>query len=595
MSMKYPKEYLEEIKLRIKVSQVVGKSVQLKKRGKEFIGLSPFKNEKTPSFTVSDEKGFYHCFSSGEHGNIFDFLMKTKSVGFGEAVKILAAEAGMEPYRFSKFDEKKEKRYQIYKNIFNDYVNFFHDQLFLKENAEAQQYLADRKINNSTLKNFKIGFVPRQNNFYNELKKKYSPEDIELTKIYYKNDKTGNFVDRFNSRIIFPINNLNGDPIAIGGRIIKKELKLAKYINSPETEFYKKGRVLFNLDKVKSLRSETKQVLIVEGYMDVLSLNSFGFKSVISNSGIALTENQISLIWRFFSDPIICLDGDDSGQRAALRIAERLITLINEDNKIYFSILPKGQDPDDFIKKNGKENFLSFLNSKKIIQNYIWEKYSTEIKKNDPYAISKFEKKIKSLCYTIKDEVLKKYILEEYLEKIKNLTPIQSNKRNFNRFKVKNFSVLQETRNLHKQSDNLTKEQLKEFSILFVMINYSLTAQLKIEELSELKFSSEKNESLKNEIIKKFSENLDPDEIKSFIKNKFKDLIDLIEKNSSVKNIIFKKNEKEREILLIELIEELKEINQLKKIEYLESKVAKNLDEGLYSELIKLKSQLNRD
>ena len=257
----------------------------------------------------------------------------------------------MEPYRFSKFDEKKEKRYQIYKNIFNDYVNFFHDQLFLKENAEAQQYLADRKIKNSTLKNFKIGFVPRQNNFYNELKKKYSPEDIELTKIYYKNDKTGNFVDRFNSRIIFPINNLNGDPIAIGGRIIKKELKLAKYINSPETEFYKKGRVLFNLDKVKSLRSETKQVLIVEGYMDVLSLNSFGFKSVISNSGIALTENQISLIWRFFSDPIICLDGDDSGQRAALRIAERLITLINEDNKIYFSILPKGQDPDDFIKK----------------------------------------------------------------------------------------------------------------------------------------------------------------------------------------------------------------------------------------------------
>ena len=171
---------------------------------------------------------------------------------------------------------------------------------------------------------------------------------------------------------------------------------------------------------------------------------------------------------------------------------------------------------------------------------YIWEKYSTEIKKNDPYAISKFEKKIKSLCYTIKDEVLKKYILEEFLEKIKNLTPIQSNKRNFNRFKIKNFSVLQETRNLHKQSDNLTKEQLKEFSILFIMINYSLTAQLKIEELSELKFSSEKNESLKNEIIKKFSENLDPEETKSITKNKFKDLIDLIEKNSSIKNIIFK-------------------------------------------------------
>ena len=226
---------------------------------------------------------------------------------------------------------------------------------FLKENVEAQKYLEDRKINKSTLKNFKIGFVSRQNNFYNELKKKYSPEEIELTKIYYKNDKTGNFVDRFNSRIIFPINNLNGDPIAIGGRIIKKDLKLAKYINSPETEFYKKGRVLFNLDKVKSLRSETKQVLIVEGYMDVLSLNSFRFKSVISNSGIALTEKSNKFNLEIFSDPIICLDGDDSGQRAALRIAERLITLINEDNKIYFSILPNGQDPDDFIKKMVKK------------------------------------------------------------------------------------------------------------------------------------------------------------------------------------------------------------------------------------------------
>ena len=142
--MKYPKDYLDEIKLRVKVSQVVGKSVQLKKRGKEFIGLSPFKNEKTPSFTVSDEKGFYHCFSSGEHGNIFDFLMKTKSIGFGEAVKMLALEAGMQPYRFSNFDEKREKRFQVYKNIFKEYREFFAKQLFQSENAGALNYLVKR-------------------------------------------------------------------------------------------------------------------------------------------------------------------------------------------------------------------------------------------------------------------------------------------------------------------------------------------------------------------------------------------------------------------------------------------------------------------
>ena len=155
--MKYPKEYLDEIKLRLKVSQVVGKSVQLKKRGKEFIGLSPFKNEKSPSFTVNDEKEFYHCFSSGEHGNIFDFLMKTKSIGFGEAVRNLAAEAGMQPYRFSNFDKKKDLRFQNYKNIFKDYSDYFHQQLFQESNKEALDYLLNRKLNKDIINEFKLG------------------------------------------------------------------------------------------------------------------------------------------------------------------------------------------------------------------------------------------------------------------------------------------------------------------------------------------------------------------------------------------------------------------------------------------------------
>ena len=155
--MKYPKEYLEEIKLRLKVSQVVGKVVQLKKRGKEFIGLSPFKNEKTPSFTVNDEKEFYHCFSTGEHGNIFDFLMKTKSIGFGEAVKTLAADAGMQPYRFSNFDKKKDLRFQTYKKIYKDYLNYFNHQLFQPDNQEALNYLLNRKLKKNIIEEFKLG------------------------------------------------------------------------------------------------------------------------------------------------------------------------------------------------------------------------------------------------------------------------------------------------------------------------------------------------------------------------------------------------------------------------------------------------------
>ena len=362
--MKYPKEYLNEIKLRLKVSQVVGKFVNLKKRGKEFIGLSPFKNEKSPSFTVNDEKEFYHCFSSGEHGNIFDFLMKTKSVGFGEAVKILAAEAGMQPYRFSNFDKKKDLRFQTYKNIYKEYSEYFSKELFNPNNNEALDYLSRRGLAKSSIEEFKLGYIPWKNNFYEDLLKNYSEEDINLTGLYYKHDKTGKYVDRFNSRIIFPVNNITGDTVAFGGRIIK-ESKLAKYINSPETEFYKKGSMIFNLDKAKNCRSDTNEVIIVEGYMDVVSIYSTGIKNVIANSGTALTDRQINLIWKFFSNPIICLDGDQSGQNAAIRIAERLFPLINEENKIYFSILPDETDPDDYIRKNGKDHFLSFLQKKR--------------------------------------------------------------------------------------------------------------------------------------------------------------------------------------------------------------------------------------
>jgi DNA primase len=587
--MKYPKEYLDEIKLRLKVSQVVGKSVQLKKRGKEFIGLSPFKNEKSPSFTVSDEKEFYHCFSTGEHGNIFDFLMKTKSFGFGEAVKTLAAEAGMPQYKFSRTDTEKEKRFNTYKSIFKEYSYFFHQQLFQPENNQALSYLEKRGLNQNIIQEFNLGYVPWQNNFYEKLRTKFSEAEIILTGLYYKNEKTNKFVDRFNSRIIFPINNLTSETIAFGGRIIK-ESQLAKYTNSPETEFYKKGRTVFNLDKAKALRSQTDKAIIVEGYMDVVSLYGAGIKNIISNSGTALTEIQIELIWKFFSSPIICLDGDQSGQNAALRIAEKLLPLINENNKIYFSVMPNGEDPDDFIKKNGKDKFNEFLESKQIIQSYIWSSYLSEVNTSNPFEISKFEKKVKSLCYAIKDEILKKHILEDFLSKLKDLTPIQNFKKVFIPYVKKNFNLLNETKQLHKEKSSFSKAEIKERSILHILLNYSDSAQNKTVDLLKINFSNKQNEELKNEIINQLKSN---NELK--IDKKYNLLVSEIEKNTNLKNILLKKDNEEREEILNDLIEELKEMNHLKQIEFLENKVAKNLDERSYSELIKLKSQLNSE
>ena len=221
--------------------------------------------------------------------------------------------------------------------------------------------------------------------------------------------------------------------------------------------------MLFNLDKAKNSRAETDAVIIVEGYMDVVSVYSSGIKNVIANSGTALTERQINLVWKFFTNPIICLDGDASGQKAALRIAEKLFPFINEENKIYFSVIPDGKDPDDYIKQNGKDGLLNLLKDKQIIQSYIWNYHLNKIDQNNPFEISKFEKEIKKLSYSIQDETLKKYVLEDFLEKIKKLTPIQTSKKNYNYTKYnkkKDYQILKETKLLYQKRKDLSKTQI---------------------------------------------------------------------------------------------------------------------------------------
>jgi len=588
--VKYPKNYLEEIKLRLKVSQVVGKTVKLKRRGKEFIGLSPFTSEKTPSFTVSDEKGFYHCFSSGEHGNIFDFLMKTQSLKFGEAVRQLASEAGMQPYKFTSFDLEKEKRYETYKNILKDYSDHHHKLIF-ENNSVAMDYLKKRGISRDTIVEFQIGFVPDNSDYYNHLSKKFNEQEISQTGLFYKNEKYNKFVNRFHSRIIFPIRNIVGDVIAFGGRIIQDK-KTAKYINSPETEFYKKGRHIFNLDKAKSAPNRNQEVVIVEGYMDVISIYSSGIKNVVSNSGIALTESQINLIWKFFSYPIVCLDGDSSGQKAALRIAENLLPHIKENNKIGFVALSNGMDPDDYIKEKGKENFQKLMASNLSIEEFIWRIYLNNLDRSDPFATTKFEKKFRNLCQSIEDKTLKKYILEHYLEKIRNLTPLQQAGK---KKRINNYRILNETKKIAVAKEHLTKEEIKEYSILYIMCNYPKIISPRVEIFEDIKFSSESLNRLKSELLLLISENkLDEKNIANFEK-KYSNLINNINQNVVIKNIFLKKDENQQIELLNEILKELNEIKFSKKIENLEKKLMENFDEKSYSDLMELKSQINKE
>ena len=592
--MKYPKEYLNEIKLRLKVSQVVGKSVKLKKRGKEFIGLSPFTNEKTPSFTVSDEKGFYHCFSSGEHGNIFDFLMKTKNYKFGEAVRMLAADAGLPAYKFTKQDEEKENRWNIYKKILEKYSNFCHEELISKKHSEVNEYLNIRKTNTNEINFFKIGYSPLQNNFYENLRKEFDEKQIDSSGIYYFDENKKKYIDRFRGRIIFPVKSLNGSVLALGGRAISKS-NFAKYINSPETEFYKKGNNLYNINAAREIRDKNDDVFIVEGYMDVVSLHKFGIFNAVANLGTAMTERQLDLIWRFFKNPIICFDGDISGRKAAIRAAERLFPMMKPDLNIYFLSLPENFDPDSYLHEKGKESFIKLTESKIEIQKFIYESYFNEAEKNNPQSLALFEKKIKSLCNTVKDKTLSKYFLDYFVHKLNELTP-NLNYKNKKFIKFSKSSIpLKETKELNLKRNKFKEIELKEFSILFLAMNNLDLFRKNIELISEINFSNDVLNDFKQKIIdyllsEKFFDRkkLQPEDFDK----KFKDTINLINHNAPVKIIM--KSKKDGEIVSIfeEIIKEISRIELKKKIEILENKVSLNLNENLYTELLSLRNQL---
>jgi len=592
--MKYPKEYLDEIKLRLKVSQVVGKSVKLKKRGKEFIGLSPFSNEKTPSFTVNDEKGFYHCFSSAEHGNIFDFLMKTKNYKFGEAVRALASEAGIPPYRFTKQDEERQNRWKTYNAILEKYVNFCHEELVSGKYPEVIEYLNKRKTTKKEIIFFKIGYSSSEKDFYEQLKNEFDEKQISSSGIYYFDENKKKYVDRFKNRIIFPVKSLNGSVFALGGRTLSKTA-FAKYINSPETEFYKKGNNLYNINSAKESRGKSEEAFIVEGYMDVVNLHKFGIQNVVANLGTAVTERQLDLIWKFFKNPIICLDGDISGQKAALRAAERLFPLMKPDFNIYFLALPENLDPDSYVNQKGKESFLKLAKDKIEIQNFIWNCYYQDINKNNHHSLALIEKKINEICNEVKDRTLAKYFLDNFTRRINELTPnINFRKNNFWKFK-KILNPLQQTKDVFKRRNKFKEEELKEFSILFLIINNLDIFRKNIELISDITFSNNIMNEFKQKLIdyllsEKF---FDRKKIKTEdFDIKFKDIINLININAPVKIIVKNKNEKEIVMMFTEITSEIKKIDLQKKIESLENKVSLNLDEKLYSELLSLRNQL---
>ena len=586
--MKYPKEYLDEIKTRLKVSTVVSKTVKLKKRGKEFVGLSPFKTEKTPSFTVNDEKEFYHCFSTSEHGNIFDFVMKTQNLRFGEAVKMLSNLAGMQTYTFSKQDEIREYKWKLYKSICKDFSEFYKNELFKNEKSiKAKNYLKARGISGAEVRNFNLGFVTEDLDYYENLKKNFDEEIIKETGLFYFDEKRKKYISRFRNRIIFPINNISGNIIGFGGRIIDDNKNLAKYINSPETPFFKKGSNLYNLDKARKLSNKSADVYLVEGYMDVIGLSKNGIENTVANLGTALTSKQILILNQFYDHIVICFDGDQSGYKAALRAAENIIGELKPDKKISFLLLDDNLDPDSYVNKFGKDKFLEISNYKSIpIHKFIFEHYMGNTNDN-PSSKAIFEKKLREIASNIKDTFVKKYTLEYFLEKVSELTPNINLKYN----KYKTFpKSLPKTKSYYNETKSLKSFEIKEFSFLYILLTKPKLIYENFHLIDNVKLYSSENKQLYVEILNQ-SQNLLNLNIQKL--NVDKNLVNRVMNYASIKHIISKNlndNEKILEIFT-EIIQDLKNYELEQRISDLESKFSKDMSETTFNEIKELKKQ----
>ncbi len=585
--MKYPKEYLQEIKTRLKISTVVSKTVSLKKRGKEYVGLSPFKTEKTPSFTVNDEKEFYHCFSTAEHGNIFDFLMKTQNLKFGESVKYLANLAGMRPYTFSKEDQIREEKWNKYKLIYAKYVEFYHKDLLKNPLAKnAKDYLKDRGLTIDEVKKFKIGYVSIDEKFKGDIFKEFNENEIKDSGLFYFDENKKKYVDRFRDRIIFPINNISGDPIALGGRILSDNNYPAKYINSPETPFFKKGANLYNLDFTRKLSNNFNNIFLVEGYMDVVGLSKNKVDNVVANLGTSLTTRQILTLNQFFQHIIVCFDGDESGYKAALRAAENSIVELKPEKEISFLFLPDKHDPDSFVNEKGKDFFEDFAKGNSVpIHKFIFNHYSMDME-NNPSSRAIFEKKLRLISSTIKDEFIRKYVLEYFLEKVSELTPNTNfqYKKNYTKF----TKSLKSTQNYYNETRSLKAIDIKEFSFLYILLKKPDLIRNNINLVENVKLFSNENKLLLEEIINQIN-NFEKTNVNSLQIDQ--SLTDRVIKYASVKHIISKNFNDDQKILeiLSELIRDLKNYELELRIIDLESRFSKDLSEATFKELKELK------
>jgi len=417
--MRFTPEFLEELRARLPVSDVVGRRVKLKKSGREWKGLSPFQQEKTPSFFVNDQKQAWFDFSSGLNGNIFDFVMKTEGVSFPEAVERLAALAGVPLPAVTPDAARREQHRKSLHEVMELAARFFADTLASKNGAKARGYLADRAISPNTQLQFRLGYALADRFALKEhLGGQGIPvADMVETGLLIAGDDIPVPYDRFRDRVMFPITDARGRVIAFGGRALEKGVS-AKYLNSPETPLFHKGDNLYNLASARQAAHDGASLIVVEGYVDVIAMVTSGFGGAVAPLGTALTENQLALLWKMADEPILCFDGDRAGQKAAYRAADLALPLLTPGKSLRFAMLPEGQDPDDLARAGGRGAIEEVIAASRPLADMIW---SREIEGGNfatPERRAALEARIGELANGIRDEVVRRYYRQDLNERL---------------------------------------------------------------------------------------------------------------------------------------------------------------------------------
>lgn len=465
MGMSLPRAFLDEIRARVPVSEVVGKRTKLTRAGREFKGCCPFHNEKSPSFYVNDQKAFYHCFGCGVHGDVVKFLMDHDNMAFMDAVEQLAGIAGMQVPKPSPEEQKKFQKQMSLYDLMEQATKFYEQQLYDPKNKQILAYLKDRGLSIETIKSFRLGFSPNEDTALKQALTKvgYGADAMLEAGLFKESQRNKNEIyPFFRGRLMFPVQDFQGRVVAFGGRVMPEayggpaDKSAPKYINSPETAIFHKGRMLYGLSRARKVIGDGETVIVVEGYMDVIALAQAGFRAAVAPLGTALTETQVEELWKAMPEngrtPVLCFDGDAAGQRAAGRSLERILPILKPDYSVKFAFLPEEHDPDSLIKNEGMGAMQKVIDNAIGIFDMLWLEEAKGRNFSQPETRAGFRAGLEKRVRQISNGTVQEFFLHEVNHKVNEVffsnTSAKKTSGNASRF-TSNFKGKKEISGLH--------------------------------------------------------------------------------------------------------------------------------------------------